>query len=212
MKLSFTTSYWLKYLCVLLTVISLAITITIHFTPLYYLQEFQHHLAQSVGLTRTQLFHNYHQLLAYLDLLWIKELQLPDFPSSSSGTKHFYEVKRLFLFNYAVLLVTFVPSLRILKQLYRQKMTWLFIRPIQWTALVFGLLLFLMAIGFERFFIYFHQILFRNTDWLFDPATDPIINVLPESFFMQCFLLFFGLLLLSLVTLYTIGKKQLKEK
>ena len=69
-----------------------------------------------------------------------------------------------------------------------------------------------MAIGFERFFIYFHQILFRNTDWLFDPATDPIINVLPESFFMQCFLLFFALLLLNLVTLYTIGKKQLKEK
>lgn len=212
MKLSFTTSYWLKYLCVLLTIISLAITITIHFTPLYYLQEFQQHLAQSVGLTRTQLFRNYHQLLAYLDLPWIKELQLPDFPSSASGAKHFYEVKRLFLFNYAVLLVTFVPSLRILKQLYRQKMTWLFIRPIQWTVLVFGLLLFLMAIGFERFFIYFHQILFRNTDWLFDPATDPIINVLPESFFMQCFLLFFALLLLNLVTLYTIGKKQLKEK
>ena len=65
MKLSFTTSYWLKYLCVLLTIISLAITITIHFTPLYYWQEFQHHLAQSVGLTRTQLFHNYHQLFLY---------------------------------------------------------------------------------------------------------------------------------------------------
>ena len=139
-------------------------------------------------------------------------MQLPNFPSSSSGAKHFYEVKQLFLFNYAILLVTFVPSLRILRQLYRQKMTWLFIRPIQWTVLVFAVLLFLMAIGFERFFIYFHQILFRNTDWLFDPATDPIINVLPESFFMQCFLLSFGLLLLSLVTLYTIGKKQLKEK
>ena len=63
-----------------------------------------------------------------------------------------------------------------------------------------------------RLLILLKQILFRNTDWLFDPATDPIINVLPESFFMQCFLLFFALLLLSLVTLYTIGKKQLKEK
>ena len=41
MKLSFTTSYWLKYLCVLLTVFSLSITITIHFTPLYYWQEFR---------------------------------------------------------------------------------------------------------------------------------------------------------------------------
>ena len=61
------------------------------------------------------IIHNYHQLLAYLDLPWIKALQLPNFPSSSSGAKHFYEVKRLFLFNYAVLLVTFVPSLTHIK-------------------------------------------------------------------------------------------------
>ena len=40
-------------------------------------------------------------------------------------------------------------------------------------------------IGFDRFFVAFHEVLFRDNSWLFDPATDPIISVLPEQFFMH---------------------------
>jgi len=49
----------------------------------------------------------------------------------------------------------------------------------------------LMAINFDGFFVVFHEVLFRNSDWLFDPSKDPVINVLPEEFFTQCFVLFF---------------------
>lgn len=40
----------------------------------------------------------------------------------------------------------------------------------------------------------FHQILFVGDDtWLFDPAKDPVIMILPETFFLHAFLLFFAL-------------------
>ena len=35
-------------------------------------------------------------------------------------------------------------------------------------------------------FTVFHTILFRNNYWLFDPRTDPVILILPDSFFFQC--------------------------
>ena len=33
-------------------------------------------------------------------------------------------------------------------------------------------------------------IIFNNDAWLFNPLTDPIINALPEAYFMHCFILF----------------------
>lgn len=49
----------------------------------------------------------------------------------------------------------------------------------------------LMLLNFDEFFVIFHEVLFRNSDWLFDPNRDPVINILPEEFFTQCFILFF---------------------
>lgn len=34
---------------------------------------------------------------------------------------------------------------------------------------------------FDSFFRVFHTFFFRNDNWLFDPATDPVINVLTEA-------------------------------
>ncbi|MBZ4292101.1 TIGR01906 family membrane protein, partial [Streptococcus pneumoniae] len=48
-----------------------------------------------------------------------------------------------------------------------------------------------VLIGFDQFFTLFHQILFVGDDtWLFDPAKDPVIMILPETFFLHAFLLF----------------------
>ena len=38
-------------------------------------------------------------------------------------------------------------------------------------------------------FITFHQIVFRNNYWVFDYRSDPVINILPETFFMHCFIM-----------------------
>lgn len=42
-----------------------------------------------------------------------------------------------------------------------------------------------IAINFDRLFIVFHHIVFDNDQWLFDPRTDLMINMLPEGLFMD---------------------------
>lgn len=39
------------------------------------------------------------------------------------------------------------------------------------------------AVNWEAVFIMFHKIMFRNDYWLFDEALDPVITILPDTFF-----------------------------
>ncbi len=71
---------------------------------------------------------------------------------------------------------------------------------------------FFMLIGFDQFFIAFHGLFFNNDAWLFNPLTDPIINALPEAYFMHCFILFFVLLEGLFLIGVLIGKRSLKNK
>lgn len=41
------------------------------------------------------------------------------------------------------------------------------------------------AINFDATFTTFHKIFFNNDYWLFDPELDPVINILPQEFFMH---------------------------
>jgi integral membrane protein (TIGR01906 family) len=68
-----------------------------------------------------------------------------------------------------------------------------------------------MFVGFDTFFIKFHELFFSNDDWLFNPATDPIINVLPEQFFMYCFILFFILIEIFFLVPFLLGRRELKR-
>ena len=58
----------------------------------------------------------------------------------------------------------------------------------------------LFASDFTKYFTIFHEIFFTNDLWLFDPATDYMIRMLPEGFFydmvMRIGAIFTGLLLL----------------
>lgn len=56
------------------------------------------------------------------------------------------------------------------------------------TVLFFFLLALLTAIiasDFSKYFIVFHHIFFNNDLWMLDPATDLLINIVPEPFFMD---------------------------
>lgn len=197
--------------CLILTIIALSITITINFRPLYRIDIDVLNILDNVSMDKSTLLKNYDQLMAYLNNPFNHILELADFPVSDSGAFHFYEVKRLFLLCYGVLLVTVIPSAIAVFHLIKTKRVWRLIRPFQWGMIIpvfFGLL---MAIGFDQFFVAFHGVFFNNDDWLFDPITDPIINVLPEEFFMHSFILFFILLELFFLTGIIAGKRQLKK-
>lgn len=56
------------------------------------------------------------------------------------------------------------------------------------TGLFFAVLLVLAGIistDFSKYFIIFHHIFFNNDLWILDPATDLLINIVPEPFFMD---------------------------
>ncbi len=56
------------------------------------------------------------------------------------------------------------------------------------TGLFFGiacLLALIISTDFTKYFVIFHQIFFDNDLWILDPATDLLINIVPEPFFMD---------------------------
>ncbi|MDE6591127.1 MAG: DUF1461 domain-containing protein, partial [Oscillospiraceae bacterium] len=60
----------------------------------------------------------------------------------------------------------------------------------------------LAALDFDRAFVIFHALFFPGkTNWLFDPRTDQIINILPQEFFRNCAILILALLVLGCAAL-----------
>ncbi|ORO75253.1 TIGR01906 family membrane protein [Streptococcus oralis] len=180
----------------MLFLLSLSILLTIYLAWIFYPMEIQWlNLANRVYLKPETIQYNFHILMNYLTNPFSQVLEMPDFRSSVAGLHHFAVVKNLFHLVQLVTLVTlpcfyfFVKN--IVKKgflaLYRKSILTLVLLP-----LVIGLVG--VLIGFEQFFTLFHQILFVGDDtWLFDPAKDPVILILPEIFFLHAFLLFFGL-------------------
>ena len=179
----------------MLFLLSLSILLTIYLAWIFYPMEIQYlNLAGRVYLKPETILYNFHILMNYLTNPFSQVLEMPDFRSSAAGLHHFAAVKKLFHLVQLVAVVT-LPCFyffvkKIVKKdflpLYRKSILTLVLLP-----LVIGLVG--VLIGFEQFFTLFHQILFVGDDtWLFDPAKDPVILILPETFFLHAFLLFFG--------------------
>lgn len=202
----------LGLVCLLLTLLTMAITLTINARWLYQLDIRHLGLLDYTTLSEKELLHNFDQLMRYLNLPWVETLKMTDFPVSVNGALHFYEVKRLFLVNYGVLLVTVIPSIVYVRHLNKQQRLWTMIQPFRIAVVVPIVIAFLMAVNFDRFFVLFHGVFFNNDAWIFNPATDPIINVLPETFFLHSFILFFVLLEIFYLLPIYFGKRALKKE
>ena len=178
----------------LLFLLSRAILVTIYLAWILYPFEISWlNLTNRVHLKSDIIQYNFHILMDYLTNPFNQVLEMPDFPSSESGLHHFAVVKGLFHLAQGVAIVTLPIFYLFWKQviqkgflsLYRRGLLIMLSLP-----LVLGLVG--VSIGFEQFFTLFHQILFVGDDtWLFDPAKDPVILILPEDFFLHCFILFF---------------------
>ena len=178
----------------LLFLLSLAILVTIYLAWILYPFEISWlNLTNRVHLKSDIIQYNFHILMDYLTNPFNPVLEMPDFPSSESGLHHFVVVKGLFHLAQGVAIVTLPIFYLFWKQVIQKGFLSLYRRGLL-IMLSLPLLLGLVGvfIGFEQFFTLFHQILFVGDDtWLFDPAKDPVILILPEDFFLHCFILFF---------------------
>ncbi len=134
------------------------------------------------------LMDNYKRVIYYVQNPFIKELKFNNLPMSEFGRIHFFEVKRIFVMLY-VFSVIFIGVI-IFKVLtnksndLRKRLIANFNSGVNIMAVIFIFVGAISAKDFSKAFIYFHKIFFRNNYWIFDPITDPIINALPEEFFM----------------------------
>ena len=194
----------------LLFLLSLSILLTIYLAWFMYPQEISWlHLTSRVPFQPQTIQHNFNVLMNYLTNPFSQVLAMPDFPSSASGIHHFEVVKGLFHLAQGVAIVTLPIFYLFWKQVIQKGFLSLYRRGLL-IMLSLPLVLGLVGvfIGFEQFFTLFHQILFVGDDtWLFDPAKDPVILILPENFFLHAFLLFFCLYELIFGFMYLQSRK-----
>lgn len=196
--------------CLLLTLISLCIVLVVNAVPLYHAVLVGTNTLVKYSLSWAEVAHDYRHLLLYLQLPWVPSLHFENFTLSPSGRLHFYEVKQWLLLNEGILLVTGMISLRFLKRMHRLRKIWQLQTTLYWWRWLPFPILCLMGMNFNRFFVWFHHLLFRDQTWVFNPHTDSIILVLPPVFFLSCFLFFFVLYELCITGIIRLGKKELK--
>ena len=198
-----------------LWLLSLAVLVAIYGAWLIYPLEVDWlKLTLQVTITKADLLKNFNVLMTYLTNPLSHTLAMPDFSSSASGLKHFGDVKHLFHLAQAVFILLAYPSWlfwknsRTDKSLFLHQKTFAFAAILPILIAVVGIL-----IGFDQFFTLFHEMLCPgDSSWLFNPATDPIIWVLPEEYFMHCFIIFFVTYEALMLSLLVIARKQLAER
>ena len=171
----------------LLFFISLGLAIAIYFRPFYYMG--MERISAETGYSVDMIKENYDALIDYCSPFFQGSLQFPTLPSSASGISHFEEVKVIFNLFFVLLCTTpiFLFGL-IWLQRKQNNYSYLLSTPIIMCILPMFVGI-ACAIDFNKTFVLFHEIVFRNDDWIFSRYEDPIILFLPERFFLQCALI-----------------------
>ncbi len=199
-------------LVVLLGCLSLSILLTVNSIWLFDLNMHVLNLSTATGLSATKMHGEYLRIINYIQNPFAPSLQFRYFISSPNGLQHFKDVRHLVIFNNVIALI-FVPlMITMLRRLNKKSLTWILITPIKVIVIISLAIVALMVVNFEQIFILFHEVLFRNSDWIFDPDLDPVINMLPDTFFFECFSLFFVIFLLLHLIIYYFGRQSLKSK
>ena len=148
---------------------------------------------------------NYNILIDYLQPTNKNKLELKNIDMSANGRFHFYEVKVIFNYIYLAFLISLILSIA-LYFYNRKNRTFKYLKHSAFLAFLIPVLLGIpFAVNFSKSFTLFHKLLFSNDYWIFDPKIDPVINILPEWFFMQmAFLILIIMLIFSIIS-FSIG-------
>lgn len=191
-------------------IISFAVVFTVFFKPLYYFDINYLNIDQISGLDAETIKENYRILINYQSIFYQGTLNLPDFVMSDSGRIHFEEVKRIFEAIQVMMVISGLISIPMtIKKIKEKEYRFLRLTGLI-TIIVPTVLSFLAALDFERAFVLFHQIVFRNDYWIFDYRTDPVITILPETFFMHCFMLI--VVIVCLLAIICLGYYRYQQK
>lgn len=195
-----------------LTIISVSVVFTLAFRPLYYLDISALDISEQSGYSEEEIRENYDVLIDYNMSLGKDKLEFPTLAMSEPGRIHFEEVRDIFnIFKYMAMAGVVLSIGGIVFCIRRKEYRYLKLTSILAVALpaVLGLL---VALNWDWAFVTFHHIAFDNDYWIFDPLTDPVITILPDTFFMHCALMILGCVVLGSVVCGLVYRKYKNTK
>ncbi|WP_267202673.1 TIGR01906 family membrane protein [Limosilactobacillus kribbianus] len=175
-----------------LAIVSTALFITVNLSPL--LVPYSHQLL--VRWSHSQLAGDYRQLLAYLQIPWIRRLHFAALPLSTGARAHFRAVRHLMLLNESLMLLNILLAWLLISKQKRHGQLWQLIAPLMVLGFVILMVAWLPLINFPTNFIRLHYLLFTDRNWIFNARSAPIILMLPFGFFGKLFVIFVGICLL----------------
>ena len=196
-------------------VVTFSIAIPILWRDFYFFHIDLLNITEAAGCSKSDLIISFNELMD--SLVFYKPFSVGVFDYSISGMNHFLDCRILFTLDLVALPISFIIflvyiiliKLNFIK-VYRIKgMSILFYASFV-PIVVLGALAIFALIDVNSAYAFFHAILFPGKDnWVFNPYTDPIINALPEQFFLDCGILIFGVMLLILlvVIIFNIVRK-----
>ncbi|MBU5307284.1 TIGR01906 family membrane protein [Clostridioides mangenotii] len=185
-----------------LLIIGAAVRITVGFRDLYYYDIDKLKITEMSGMSKQDIKLNYDYLIDYNLNKKVDSFKLPTLPSSEFGKIHFEEVREIIqnvikLFYICIVVCLFGTILSVKKKnidILKITSISLIVMPIVVSIPI--------LVNFERSFVVFHELLFSNDYWIFDPALDPVIMMLPEQFFLHAGLMILILILFTSIFLY----------
>ncbi len=113
--------------------------------------------------------------------------------------RHMVDVQGLFIGAERLRLAAAALAVILMGILLGKKQSMALLRMLQWGIGLFlgamaGLIL-LASANFTKYFTWFHLIFFDNDDWILNPKTDLLINIVPEGFFRDTAFLIAGVFL-----------------
>lgn len=178
-------------------IISGAVILGLKFKSLYYYDITNLNISSLSGLSEEEIKLNYDYLIDYNLNNEVDEFKLPSIEFSNQGKIHFEEVRDIFQVFKKVFYISLVISvIGVFVNIKNRNLKFLNTTSIITIGLPIVTAIPLM-INFNYFFIKFHEMVFSNDYWIFDPSIDPVINILPEKVFFHIGLLILGLILIA---------------
>ena len=168
-------------------IISASVTLTLFDRGAYYRFQDKYDLPKAAGIGEEELLENYNALIDYNSVFFTGPLAFPTFPMSEAGRIHFGEVKRIFsVFQIILVISAALAAVCCIVLLRKGLHRFLALGGIFALVIPAAVFVIMAAVGWDRFFVLFHEAFFNNEFWVFDARTDPVILILPDEFFLDC--------------------------
>lgn len=206
-----TPAQWILGLVLAIFLLSSAIILVVNLRPLYYSLIEPLKLTESSGLSPEQIRANYDALIDYNSIFYSGALHFPDLIMSEEGQIHFVEVKGIFVFLQIAAMTSGVLLLFFGASKLRKKEPQFLKTGALLSLLIPAIVSALIAVNWDNAFVLMHKLLFDNDYWIFDAAQDPVIRILPDTFFLYSALAIVGLVLLGAVFSYFLYRLILRK-